>query len=192
MKQLFSFLMILAYTMAILAQQPKTMPGKTGGNYNNGSAESLGRALVQGMFIDRSGYPNIQLRAGYSFGVGSNLSLKAELGKAAGISVEVGLGKKFKLDYQTRYLGLGLRGGNGISDIAFGIKFGQAVNEYFTDISEPGEDNTFFYLFLDYSHFFERHPRFGYYLGAGFGGVMAYDDVIFEFHCGITYKIYAD
>ena len=193
MKRLFSFLMILSYTMAILAQQPKTLPGKTGGNYNNGSAESLGRIIAQGMFIDRTGYPNIQLRAGYSFWVGSNLSLKAELGKAAGISVEVGLGKKFKLDYQTRYLGLGFRGGDGISDIAFGIKFGQEVNEYFIDISEPGKDNTFFYLFLDYSHFFERHPRFGYYLGAGIGGVMYDLDIItFEFHCGITYKIYAD
>jgi len=193
MKRLFSFLLLSTFALTLMAQQPKPLPGKNGGVYNGSSPERIGRALAQGMFIDRTGYPNLQIRAGYSFQVGPNLSLKAELGKAAGISVEVGIGKKFNMDYNTRYLGLGFRAGNGFTDIAFGVKFGQAVGDYFVDISEPGDDNTFFYLFLDYSHFLENIPRLGYYLGAGIGGVMYdLDKITFEFHCGITYKIYSD
>lgn len=187
MKRLIVLILSCIFTIQLVAQSRPA--GKNRSNSYDGSPEGIGRILAKGMFIEREGYPNLQLRAGYSFWVGPYLSLKAELGKAAGISVEAGIGKKFKADILTRYMGLGFRAGNGITDISFGIKLGQVVEKVFVDISEPGKDNLFFCFYLDYSHFFENTPRLGYYLGAGLGTTDFSSPPTFEFHLGISYKI---
>lgn len=191
MKRFSSLLLICLFATQIVAQ-PRPLPRQSGSVRSDESAERIGRAIAQGMSIERDGYPNLQLCAGYSFVIGPNVSLKAELGKAGGFSIDAGIGKKFRADIMTRYMGLGFYAGKESESISFGVKFGQVIENLFVDIYEPGIENLFFYCYLDYTHFFEKIPRIGYYIGAGFEceGPDTYDEsFFFEFHFGIAYKI---
>lgn len=144
-------------------------------------ADKMGNAAVRASSVPMEGYPNLQVKFGYSLLAAEALSVKIQLGGMGGFNLTGGVGKNlFRNDpgLSMWYGGVGYYGGDEINDFSFNVLIG--VDD---DILLCGE--------LEYSHFFDAVPRFGLFL-AGRLGAHVSSSFFMDFHAGVSWKLFSD
>ena len=167
----------------------KSTPSNTSNQSNSGSwGKDVGRKLSdvadQGFGIPQEGYPNLQIRAGFSFLMAEYVSAKAELGGISGYVLSGGYGKDLfdkQVNGHSWYAGIGYYGGNEDFDFTFDIIF--ISSSIFQDMFLMGE--------LEFSYFFGG-SRFGLFADLQFGGAIGQEKFAFNAGVGIAWKIFSD
>ena len=168
---------------------------KKSSSTNNSRSNSRSKDFADAMsnYADRAskyecyGYPNFQIRTGWSSHFGWMLTSKAELDGKGCYVLEGGIGTNHILDNPQNahswYFGVGIYGASESgNDIAFTMILGDLSLKSKTGLIGMG---------LEYSHFFKRAPYIGFYLG----GILAIwvDNkpyVFADIHAGLSLRVF--
>lgn len=146
--------------------------------------------------IYMEGYPNLQVRAGWSAQFGEMVSLKAQLGQMGGSVLAGGVGKNLFNPNQnnlTWFAEVGWYMGDDINDFTFDIICGR----------NSGEDFLLAAL-LEYSYYFDlgmNMPRLGLFASGQYGLYWGrtmhslgdfFTKAAWDFRIGITYKLFSN
>lgn len=165
---------------------------------------NFGKAALGGMSYDADGYPNVQLCVGLSRYFGEFARLKGQFGGASGFILYGGVGKDWLFDLRNKDR-LSWHAGMGYyitadykdqSDFSLGISYAE------TPVVAGGAVG----VDLDYSYFFGRTKRFGFFVGgsAGVGEVrelLEYEDnssekspgcFVWDLRIGLSLKLWQE
>lgn len=144
-------------------------------------AEKMGNYARQASRYHMDGYPNLQIRVGYSYLSTEALSIKIQLGGMGGFNLSGGVG--YDLFHKSRgwtlfYGGVGYYSGDTNNDISFNVLFGASLDRSFFLCGE-----------LEYSYFFDAVPRLGLFVAGRLGVYFSYS-FMFDAHAGISWKLF--
>lgn len=146
---------------------------------NSGITDHMSNYARQASRYYIEGYPNLQVRVGYSLIATETLSVKIQLGGMGGYNLIGAVGKNiFRNDggLSMFYGGVGYYSGDTYNDISFSVLFG-ASRDFFL----CGE--------LEYSYYFDAIPRLGLFVAGRLGCYFSYSFML-DLHGGITWKLF--
>lgn len=165
---------------------------QTSSTSNQSNSESWGTRIGSKMAdyasravaIPQEGYPNLQIRAGFSLLMAEYVSVKAELGGVGGFVLSGGYGKNL-FDKQSSkcswYAGVGYYGGTEDFDFSFDVTF----------INSSIVQNMLLMAELEFSYFFGG-SRFGLFADAQFGAYINQPKFTFNVGGGLTWKLFSN
>ena len=150
-------------------------------SHSSAWADKMGNAAMRASSVPMEGYPNLQVRLGYSFLAAEALSVKIQLGGMGGFNLTGGVGKNLfrnEPGLSMWYGGVGYYGGDEVNDFSFNVLMG--VDD---DILLCGE--------IEYSHFFDAVPRLGLFI-AGRLGAHVSSSFFLDLHAGVSWKLFSN
>lgn len=152
------------FTSVYSSQQSNSYNSSSESNYGSSFGSRMADYASRAAQISMDGYPNLQIRAGWSLHFGEMLTAKAELGGVGGYVIAGGVGKNYFMDDEpveklSWYVETGFYGGDENNDISFNVILGR--NQLASKLL-IGAD-------LEYSHFLEDYPRIGFYIAGQWG-----------------------
>ena len=127
----------------------------------------------------------MQIRGGWDNRYGEYLSFRGEVGGKASVGIAAGIGKNFFADetensyFAELFISVNVNN-SGYSSYSITASHFGATWDY---------DNLFGIQF-EYSHFFEKIPRLGYFVDLFLGGSMITDDFYPGIGAGISWKLF--
>lgn len=188
---------------------PSTPPSTTNNN-NTGAeiGERIGQSLndfaLKASQVPMKGYPNFQIRIGYSMDKYEFLGLHYEFGEMGGMYLSGAAGKTMTaidVDEKLKWMaGMGWYVGNKHNTVDFGVFFGTGFtigidpfeNPYKITKVDLDPTKVTMGFELMYSHWFSFHPRLGLYMIAQGGICIEAPAFDFDLKMGIAYKISMD
>jgi len=141
----------------------------------------FGYAAIHNWNVPSAMYPSMELRAGYSYIYGEDVSARAVFGGKGGVIVSAGMGINLFNKAQTLYhMGAGFYISPGrANNISWTWELGHVLNR------EEIVGSTI----AEYTHYFGSSLRHGVFAGAGVG--YGYDEIWMpEFRLGYSYRFY--
>lgn len=202
------------YRFSMLYNSSSTTPTKTPSPTNNNNrgteigkriGQSLNDFASKGYYKQTKGYPNVQVRIGYSMDKYEFIGLHYEDGGMGGWYLQGAIGKTMTAigtDEKLKWMaGIGWYGGNEHNTVDFGMFLGTGftkgieVFENSKNIKKVDLDPTKVTMGFElmYSHWFSFHPRLGLYLIVHGGLCLkTVPDLDYDLKMGIAYKISMD
>ena len=179
------------------------------GNSGTGRGTKIGRELSefasQASKVPMKGYPNVQVRIGYSGDKYEYLGLHYEFGGMGGLYLSGTIGKNIstiEIDERLKWtVSAGYYGGNKNNTVDFGVFFGtgftkgldpfksDGINIFKMEKLELDPSNVTMGFELMYSHWFSFHPRLGLYMIAQGGASLKEMEFNYDFKVGMAYKV---
>ena len=196
------------YRFSMLYNSSSTTPSTTPSSTNNNNigaelGERIGQSLndftSKASQVPMKGYPNFQVRLGYSMDKYEYLGLHYEFGEMGGGYLHGAIGKTMNaidIDEKMKWMaGIGWYGGNIHNTVDFGVFFGTGFTKGIdSKEKEVNLDPTKVTLGLElmYSHWFSFHPRLGLYIIAHGGVCIDAFALDYDLKIGMAYKISMD
>lgn len=169
--------------------------GLDGGSWGTQLGNNMNNAVDRAIIIPMRGYPNLQVRTGYSIQFGEIIGLKAQLGGMGGYNLAGGIGKNLfnnNQDDLSWYAEVGWYGGDEYNDVSFDVILGNNFNS-----------DLLLAALLEYSYYFDigRSPRLGVYVSGQYGlfvgqRMTSFSSFIYnaawDFKIGLTYKLFSN
>lgn len=154
------------------------------GNWGTQIGSKMADYASRAAAISQEGYPNLQIRAGYSILMAEYVSAKAELGGVGGFVLSGGYGKDLFVkqeDGHSWYAGVGYYGGDEDFDFSFDVTF----------INSSIVQDMLLMAELEFSYFFGG-SRFGLFADAQFGACIYQEKFTFNIGGGVTWKLFSN
>lgn len=153
---------------------------------NESVADHFGRAATSVMHYETDGYPNVNVKLGWSWLMGENVQLKTCLGGMGGFVLYGGVGSEFAYGKNLNWnVGVGYYlnvDADGYSDLDLGFAFGKSCHY----------DGYVFTGNLSYTYFFDWAEKwFGVFAGADLGLALGGDlKFVWNVEVGVAVKLW--